>query len=244
MTIDHAALLHLDSSSSDHSVSRRLTTLFADTWRGLHGPAGYRYRDLVADPVPVVGRAFVNLGERVESRGVIPCAEVAALTDGAEERREWALTRPLVEELLAADTVLLGVPMYNFSVPASLKAWIDRVTFPGMFTDPDTGDSLLRGTRVVVVTARGGGYRPGTPRASFDFQEPYLRAYLGNLGVAEANLHFVHAEWTRSGEVPALARFGELTARSLAAARAAVTELAEVSSAMQTTDLDSRQAVP
>ena len=243
MTIDHAALLHLDSSSSDHSVSRRLTTLFAETWRGRYGSAGYRYRDLVANPVPLVGSAFVNLGERMESRGVIPCAEVAALTEGAEERREWALTRPLVQELLAAGSVLLGVPMYNFSVPASLKAWIDRVSFPGMFTDPDTGDSLLDGTRVVVVTARGGGYRPGTPRASFDFQEPYLRAYLGNLGVAEANLHFVHAEWTRSGEVPALARFGELTARSLAAARVAVTELAEAS-ATQTRDLDSRQRVP
>ena len=243
MTIDHAALLHLDSSSSDHSVSRRLTTLFAETWRGRYGSAGYRYRDLVANPVPVVGSAFVNLGERMESRGVIPCAEVAALTEGAEERREWALTRPLVQELLAAGSVLLGVPMYNFSVPASLKAWIDRVSFPGMFTDPDTCDSLLDGTRVVVVTARGGGYRPGTSRASFDFQEPYLRAYLGNLGVAEANLHFVHAEWTRSGEVPALARFGELTARSLAAARVAVTELAEAS-ATQTRDLDSRQRVP
>jgi len=243
LTIDHAALLHLDSSSSDHSVSRRLTTLFAETWRGRYGSAGYRYRDLVANPVPLVGSAFVNLGERMESRGVIPCAEVAALTEGAEERREWALTRPLVQELLAAGSVLLGVPMYNFSVPASLKAWIDRVSFPGMFTDPDTGDSLLDGTRVVVVTARGGGYRPGTPRASFDFQEPYLRAYLGNLGVAEANLHFVHAEWTRSGEVPALARFGELTARSLAAARVAVTELAEAS-ATQTRDLDSRQRVP
>ena len=243
MTIDHAALLHLDSSSSDHSVSRRLTALFADTWRALHGYAGYRYRDLVANPVPLVGPAFVNLGERVESRGVIPCAEVAALTEGAEERREWALTRPLVQELLAAGSVLLGVPMYNFSVPASLKAWIDRVSFPGMFTDPDTGDSLLDGTRVVVVTARGGGYRPGTPRASFDFQEPYLRAYLGNLGVADPNLHFVHAEWTRSGEIPALARFRELTARSLAAARTTVTELAGASSAQQITDLDSRQPV-
>lgn len=244
MTIDHAALLHLDSSSSDHSVSRRLTALFADTWRALHGSAGYRYRDLVANPVPLVGPAFVNLGERVESRGVIPCAEVAALADGAEEQREWALTRPLVEELLAADTVLLGVPMYNFSVAASLKAWIDRVTFPGMFTDPNTSARLLHGTRVVVVSARGGGYGPGTPRESFNFQEPYLRAYLGNLGVADADLHFVHAEWTRSGEVPALARFAELTARSLAAARAAVTELASAPSAKQISYLDSRQPVP
>ena len=220
------SLLHLDSSHSGDSVSRRLTALFAATWRGLHGSAGYRYRDLAADPVPLVKPAFVTLGQRVESRGIIPCDGVAALADGPAEQREWALTRPLIEELLGADTVLFGVPMYNFSVPASLKAWIDRVTFPGVFTDPDTGDSLLRGTRAVVVTARGGGYGPNTPRAGFDFQEPYLRAYLSNLGVAGADQHFVHAEWTRSGDIPALARFRELTASSLAAARTAVTELA------------------
>ena len=83
----------------------------------------------------------------------------------------------LITELLTADTVLLGTPMYNFSVPASLKAWIYRSTFPGAFTDPESGDRLLCDTRVVVVTARGGSYGPGTPREGFDFQMPYLRAY-------------------------------------------------------------------
>ncbi|MEV7013711.1 NAD(P)H-dependent oxidoreductase [Streptosporangium sp. NPDC051022] len=222
------SLLHLDSSADrfDDSVSRRLTALFADTWRGLHGTTGYRYRDLAADPVPPVTSAYATLGRRVEKRGVVPPAGVTALAGDPAERREWALTLPLVTEVLAADTVLLGVPMYNFSVPASLKAWIDRISFPGVFTDPDSGGSLLRRTRVVVVTARGGAYGPGTPRESFDFQAPYLRMYFGNLGVTEENLSFVHAELTLAAQMPQLAHLQPLAADSLTAARAAVTELA------------------
>ncbi|MFD4697502.1 hypothetical protein [Streptomyces niveus] len=101
------------------------------------------------------------------------------------------------------------------------------MTFPGAYVDPDTGSSLLRDTRVVVVTARGGGgYGPGTPREAYDFQTPYLRTYFGELGVADRNLRFTHAETTRSGDVPALAAFQEMTAHSLAAARTAMTDLA------------------
>ncbi|GAA4188270.1 FMN-dependent NADH-azoreductase [Microbispora amethystogenes] len=222
------SLLHLDSSASDHgdSVTRQLTALYADTWRCLHGSAGYRYRDLAAEPVPLVSPAFVSLGIRVERRGTVALPEVAELTEGPAEEREWALTLPLIAEMRAAETVLVGVPMYNYSVPASLKAWIDRVTFPGAFLDPRTGDHLLRRTNVVVVTARGGSYAPGTPREDFDFQTPYLRAYFTDLGVAPENLCFVSAEMTRASDVPALARFKPLAADSLAAARSAVSGLA------------------
>jgi FMN-dependent NADH-azoreductase len=111
-------------------------------------------------------------------------------------------------------------------VPAALKAWTDRVTFPGAFTDPDTGESLLRDTRVVVVMARGGGYGPGTRREHFDFQAPYLRAYLGNLGVARENLHLVAAELTRVDVLPQLAGLEHLAADSLARARASASALA------------------
>lgn len=160
----------------------------------------------------------------MEREGFVPPAKVPALIENAAEEREWELTLPLITELLAADTVLLGVPMYNFSVPASLKAWIDRVTFPGAYADPDTGDRLLGDTRVVVVMARGGGYGPGTPRERHDFQTPYLRAYFGSLGVAPENLHLVAAELTLTGLL--LAGLEDLAADSLARARAAVTALA------------------
>ncbi|MFB9907608.1 FMN-dependent NADH-azoreductase [Allokutzneria oryzae] len=226
-----SSLLHLDSSSSriDDSVSRRLTSLFADTWRKVHSAAGYRYRDLAVDPVPLVGPAYCALGRRLEREGLVPADAVARQVDGPDEQREWALTLPLITELLSADTVLLGVPMYNFSIPASLKAWIDRITFPGAYTDPATGASLLRGTRVVVVTARGGSYGPGTPREAFDFQEPYLRAYFGDLGVSTEDMLFVHAEMTLATIVPKLDRFRAMAESSLAAAQDAVSTLAKCS---------------
>ncbi|WP_245667301.1 FMN-dependent NADH-azoreductase [Actinomadura macra] len=226
MTILGASLLHLDSSHSGDSITRRLTARYADVWRKAHGSSDYRYRDLAADPVPLVAPAYCALGRRTERHGLVPPDKVEALTENAEEEREWALTLPLVTEILAAGTVLIGAPMYNFSVTASLKAWIDRVTFPGAFTDPDSGTSLLKDTRVVVVTARGGAYGPGTPREGFDFQAPYLRAYFGNLGVAAENLELVHAEMTLAWLVPELARFQDAAERSLAAAEAKVTALA------------------
>ncbi|MGH3673515.1 MAG: FMN-dependent NADH-azoreductase [Pseudonocardiaceae bacterium] len=222
------SLLHLDSSAGmpGGSVSRQLASLFADTWRELYPGGDYRYRDLVADPISPLVPAYTTLGRRVQRHGGVPPSRVAALVEGIAEEREWALTLPLVTELLAAGTVLIGVPMYNFSVPAALKAWIDRVTFPGAYVDPDTGAPLLRDTRVVLAIARGGGYGPGTPREAFDFQIPYLRAYFGNLGVAETGLSVVRAELTVSDIVPNLAGFRDLAASSLAAARAEMVALA------------------
>jgi FMN-dependent NADH-azoreductase len=151
-------LLHLDSSAhrSPESVSRALTALYADAWRVHHPGGGYRHRDLAADPVPPLTSGYCALGRRLERE--VPQPEVAEVIADAGERREWELTRVLVEEIHAADTVLVGVPMCNYSVPATLKAWIDRVCFPGALTD-------LSGLSVVVVATRGGGYRPGSPRA-------------------------------------------------------------------------------
>ncbi|MFH8408807.1 FMN-dependent NADH-azoreductase [Streptomyces sp. NPDC018019] len=222
------SLLHLDSSAdrSGRSVSRQLTALFADTWRAVHGTAGYRYRDLAADPVPPLDTAYCSLGRRVEERGLVPPDEVDALITDAAERRAWALTRPLVGELLAAGTVVIGAPMYHYSVPAALKAWMDRVGFPGAFTGQETGQRLLHGTRVVVISSRGGAYGPGTPREGWDVQTPCLRAYFGELGVAADDIRFISAELTMAGLVPRLARFRPLAAGSLDAARAEVTALA------------------
>ncbi|MEV5199390.1 NAD(P)H-dependent oxidoreductase [Streptomyces sp. NPDC053720] len=224
------SLLHLDSSAnrSGESVSRELTALFAETWRAVRGPAGdrCRYRDLAADPVPPLDTAYCTLGRRLERNGLPPLADIDAWIRSPAEEREWALTCSLITELLAADTVVIGAPMYNFSVSALLKAWIDRVGFPGVFTDPDTGESLLRTTKVVVITTRGGSYGPGTPQEAWDFQTPYLRAYFGKQGVPEENIHFVSAELTMAAVVPHLAHQQSQAANSLAAAREEVTALA------------------
>ncbi|WP_239154980.1 FMN-dependent NADH-azoreductase [Amycolatopsis sp. FDAARGOS 1241] len=215
MTDMLAPLLRIDSSADgEESVTRRLTSLFAKHW-----PGEVRHRDLAADPVPPISEAYARLGRRVERRGSVPLPEITALAADDAERREWELTLPFVTEVREAGAVLLGVPMYNFSVPAALKAWIDRLTFPGAFAD------ALRDTRFVVVCARGGAYGPGTPREGCDFQEPYLRTYLTNLGVAQEHLTFVVAELTRVADIPALAGLEHLAEESFAAAERRVLEL-------------------
>ncbi|MFE7188972.1 FMN-dependent NADH-azoreductase [Kitasatospora sp. NPDC057541] len=217
-------LLHLDSSASptDHSVSRRLTARFAHAWRARHPDAHYRYHDLAADPVPLIGAGYASLGVRVERQGApVPLTDVLSFATTPSEHQEWSLTHPLITELHSADTLLLGVPMYNFTVPAALKAWIDRITFPGAHT------GRLTATRVIVVTARGGGYGPGTPREPFDFQTPYLRAWFTeHLGIPDANLRFIHAELTRAADIPALTPYRDLATTSLTTARTTLTDLA------------------
>jgi FMN-dependent NADH-azoreductase len=221
-------LLHLDSGANrtGESITRELSRLFAETWQTQHGPLGYRYRDLIAEPVPPIDTAYCVLGRHVERHGLVPPAQVAAFAQTPGEQQAWAVTHPLITELLEAETVLLGVPMYNFSIPAALKTWIDRVTFPGALNDPNTGAGLLGDTSVVLITARGGAYGPGTPRQAYDFQLPYLRAYFAERGVREENLHVVTAEMTLAGLAPHLAWSRPLAARSLAAARQEVTTLA------------------
>ncbi|MGW4215080.1 FMN-dependent NADH-azoreductase [Lentzea sp. NPDC004789] len=188
-------LLHIDSSiRHEGSVTREITGAFADVWRSVNPEGGYTYRDLNAAPVPHV--------------------------DGTEHD----VRADLVAEVRAADVILIGAPMYNFSIPSTLKAWIDQVATREFFPRED-GTFELGGKRVVVVTARGGSYKPGTPREGFDFQEPYLRAVLSMIGL-DQRLEFVHAELTMAEVNPQLHQFRELAVESLADAHRVVKELA------------------
>jgi len=117
---------------------------------------------------------------------------------------------------------VIGAPMYNYSLPASLKAWIDRISFPGAFVDPDTGTSLLANTEVVVISSRGGAYGPGTPRDGWDYELPYLRAYFTNHGVLDRNIRFITAELALADLVPHLAHLRPQAEDSLTAARTEV----------------------
>ncbi|MFI9006653.1 FMN-dependent NADH-azoreductase [Actinosynnema sp. NPDC053489] len=199
-----AHLLHIDTSlRAEGSVSREVGAAFAEAWRSAHPGGEHTYRDLAADPLPHVD----------------PAALVARQSGGDPLERE------LVAELTAADTVLLAVPMYNFGLPSTLKAWLDWIAVPELFADQETGVGPLTGTRVVVVTARGGSYAPGTPRHPFDFQEPYLRALFGALGV-DRDLEFVHAELTSAAVAPHLEQFRDLAAASLEEAHRVVRKLA------------------
>ena len=110
-----------------------------------------------------------------------------------------ALSDELIAELEAANTIVLAVPMYNFSIPSTLKAWIDHVARRGRtFRYSEKGpEGLLQGKKVFVLAARGGIYSNGAPAAAFDFQEPYLRAVLGFLGLTDVT--FVHLEGLSMG---------------------------------------------
>jgi FMN-dependent NADH-azoreductase len=115
--------------------------------------------------------------------------------------------------------------MYNFSIPSTLKAWLDRIITPGTALNRETGEGPLAGKRVVVTASRGGSYAPGTPRESFEFQERYLRAVLSSVGL-DQDLTFVNAELTLATTVPALAQFQDLAAESLENAHRTARELA------------------
>ena len=152
--------MHLDASARSESISRELGQAFVAHWKNAQADGTVTYRDLVRDPVPPVDEARVGLSTLSGQNGVRDLAamdEVVAATP--ELAGAWAATRPLIEQFIAADTLLLGAPMYNFSVPAALKTWIDRVTLPWL---PVAGKS------VVVLSARGGAYGPGSPREPFD----------------------------------------------------------------------------
>jgi FMN-dependent NADH-azoreductase len=128
------------------------------------------------------------------------------------------LSDEFIGELKAADTVVIGAPMYNFSVPTTLRAWFDHVLRPGAtFSYADGAPrGLLGGKRVIVIESRGGLYTDG-PAKAFDFQEPYLRQLLGFMGITDVT--FVHAE--KIGYGP------EARTASIEAAKAKISEVVE-----------------
>lgn len=208
-------LLHIDSSARRSSFSREVAAAFASRWREVHPDGGYTYRDLAADPVPAVDEARTEIAAQAAVAGVRAFDDMAAAVRSPAQSASWAVARPLIEEVLAADVLLIASPMYNFSVPSALKAWIDQVSFPWL---------PLAGRSAVVVTARGGAYGPGTPREPSDFQTPYLRAYFQTLGLTD--LHFINTELTHALHVPFLAEYRPAHESSRADALASAARLA------------------
>ena len=175
-------ILQIDSSPlGDASVSRQLTKATVDAWRTRYPQAELAYRDLVA-----------NAPEHLtaERLAVIKFGKDAELTPVQAEER--ALIDAIVEEFLSADVVVIGAPMYNFSVPTQLKAWIDRLAQAGRtFRYSETGPvGLAGGRKVIIASSRGGIYTAGLE--ALDHQEGYLRSVLGFIGVTD--IDFVRAE--------------------------------------------------
>lgn len=210
-------LLHLDASARTRSISREVSAVFADAWR-VHNPDGsYRYRDLAADPVPFIDEAWTELCDAVLAQPTTDLDRLGELVRTPEQAAAWAIVEPLLAEVLAADVILIGTPMYNYSIPAALKAWLDQVTFPRM---------SLGHRRFVVATARGGAYSPGAPKAAYDYQERYLRDFFaGHFAVHDTV--FVNAELANARQDPALAHLRDKHDESYALAIESARSLAK-----------------
>lgn len=163
-------LLHIDSSAlGSHSVTRELSAAIVGAWKRTHPGSAITYRDVAANPLP----------------HWTPVADAGnpAARAGSES----------LDEFLAADVIVIGAPMYNFSIPSSLKAWIDRLAVAGKTFryGPNGAEGLAGGKRVIVASSRGGIYSSGAAAAA-DFQEAYLRQVFGFFGVTD--IEFVRAE--------------------------------------------------
>jgi FMN-dependent NADH-azoreductase len=206
-----AHLLHIDSSiQGARSISRVLTARAAARWREVNPDGTVTYRDLAADPLPHMGPAGA------EARFV------PADQHNEAQAASWALSTELIGEVAAADTVLLGLPLYNFGPPSTVKSWVDHLVAPGLSMDMATGDGLLGGRELIVLAARGGGYAEGTPREGWDHAQPWLPHGLSLTGLEP---RFITAELTLADTNPAMAELRDLAAASLHAAEAEVDAL-------------------
>jgi FMN-dependent NADH-azoreductase len=206
-----AHLLHVDASiQGDRSISRALSARAAARWRDANPEGTVTYRDLAAAPLP-------HLGPAAAAARFVPPEQ-----HNADQAAAWAISTELAGEVAAADTILLGLPVYNYGPPSTVKSWVDHLIAPGLAMDPATGEGLLGGREMIVLESRGGGYGEGTPREGWDHAQPWLPHGLSLTGLEP---RFIVAELTLADVNPAMADLRELAAASLKAAEAEVDAL-------------------
>ena len=182
-------LLHIDSSVlGDASVTRQLSASTVAAWRAAHPDTQVQYLDLAVEAPAHFGANA--LGYKL---GVAD----ASLTDA--QRAENVVTDKLVQQFLDADVVVVGAPLYNFSIPTQLKAWIDRLAVPGRtFRYTATGpEGLAKGKTVIVISGRGGVYSKSEQGRALEHQESYLQTVFGFFGITD--VRFVRAEGVAMG---------------------------------------------
>ncbi|MEU7690761.1 FMN-dependent NADH-azoreductase [Microbispora sp. SCL1-1] len=201
-------LLHIDASiQGERSVSRKLTARAVAAWRAAHPGGTVAYRDLGSSPLP-------HLDQESGLARVVPPEQHTPA-----QAASWRLTEELVGEVKQADTIVLGLPLYNYGPPSSVKSWVDHLIAPGLSYDPTTNQGLLGGREFLVLASRGGGYQPGTPREGWDHAEPWLPHGLSMTGLEP---RFITAELTLAHVTPAMAELIPLAEKSLAAAEQAI----------------------
>ena len=179
-----ATLLKIDSSPmGKHSISRKLTTEFAATWQKTHPDGKVISRDLTVTKLPVVNGVWIGAAYTPEG------------SHSPEQQEELAVSNKLIAELQQADEYVFGVPMHNFSIPSTLKLWIDQVARAGKTFSygADGPKGLLTGKKATVLIASGGVYER-TAMESLNFVAPYLRAVFAFFGITDVKI--VAAEGT------------------------------------------------
>ncbi len=197
-------ILHIDSSPrTERSISRQLTKEFIHVWKQIHPHDTITYRDLRHSPVPFIDESWI-------AASFSPPEQVTPELTAA-----LSISDELIDELLAADLYVFGIPMYNYSIPATFKAYIDQIvrvrrTF---MVVADGYEGLVKDKKMLVITTRGGSYAG----SSLDFQAPFLQAVFELIGITD--ITFIHAENLSMG--------AEARQQSLATARQAIQQFIE-----------------
>ena len=171
------------SARQQDSISRQLTRDFVSQWQAANPTDPITLRDLAVNPVPHLDANLLGGWMKPEDQR------------NGDELQALARSNELTDEVLAADVLVLAAPMYNFTIPSTLKAWLDHVLRAGItFKYTETGpQGLLTGKKAYILTARGGIHAG----ASSDHQEPYLRQVMGFIGIHDVT--FIHAEGMNLG---------------------------------------------
>ncbi|MEH2327712.1 FMN-dependent NADH-azoreductase [Nostoc sp.] len=195
-------ILHIDSSPrGERSHSRELSKEFVSGWRAAHPEDAIAYRDLGHYPVPHVDEAWIAAAFSPPETHTPELTEAIRISD------------ELIDEFLAADRYVFGVPMYNFNIPSTFKAYIDQIVRANrtFAIDAQGLRGLVEGKKAIIITARGSDFSATSPYAAYDFQEPYLRAIFGFIGITD--IQFINANSLNDGDA---------RTQSLSEARAAI----------------------
>ena len=179
----------------DTSTSRKLTALFVDQWRAKHADGQVIVRDLARNQPPYVDLPWIG-GAFAPPEHHTP-----------ESTAAIAVSNELVGELQAADEIVIGTPMYNFSIPAVLKSWIDHVVRIGVTVKDNVGQ--LTGKKATIILASGGDFSPGSPIEGYNQASGYLRTVLNWIGIIDVEI--ILADRARAGNEGenAAAAFGD-----------------------------------
>jgi FMN-dependent NADH-azoreductase len=175
-------VLHIDSSASGSaSVSRQLSAAAVETLHTSNENVQVKYRDLATNPPAHLSGELLSALRALPGGAIEPGVDIAA---------ELALTETFIDELLQADVLVLGVPMYNFSIPSPLKAWIDRVAQPGRtFRYTEKGPvGLAGGKKALIISSRGSAIASTPMEAALDHQEAYLKTVMQFIGITDVKV--------------------------------------------------------